>query len=129
MPDTEHPTAPGNLSGERSRTAARCDLTWEAASDNVAVTGYEVYRDDQLIDDDRPGHLLLRRGGRRATYAYHLRALDPAGNASDAEQHGDVTVLPLDTEKPEPPGEPHARPAGAGAGRPRHGTRRRTTGR
>ena len=40
--DTQAPTAPSSLSGSASGTSA--SLSWGAASDNVAVSAYDVYR-------------------------------------------------------------------------------------
>ncbi len=38
-----NPTAPGNLDGDRQRSA-RVDLAWEESTDDLGVTGYKVYR-------------------------------------------------------------------------------------
>jgi acid phosphatase type 7 len=47
-PDSEPPTAPTSLTATAS-SPTRVDLDWNASSDNVAVTGYEVYRDGALL--------------------------------------------------------------------------------
>ncbi|WP_237111218.1 fibronectin type III domain-containing protein, partial [Nonomuraea sp. MG754425] len=46
--DTTAPSVPGNLrsTGVSSSTVA---LAWNASTDNVAVTGYEVYRGSTLL--------------------------------------------------------------------------------
>ena len=44
VPDTQKPSAPANL--RATGTASQVDLTWDASGDDVAVTGYRVYRDD-----------------------------------------------------------------------------------
>jgi chitodextrinase len=58
-------------------------LEWSASSDNVGVTGYEVYRNDEKIGttgDTRYTDRNLRTG---SSYTYKVRAYDAAGNKSD----------------------------------------------
>jgi fibronectin type 3 domain-containing protein len=77
------PTPPTNLTAH-GVTPTRIDLGWTAATDNVGVTGYAVYRDGMLIatisavtsysdTSALPG----------TTYTYAVRAFDAAGNSSD----------------------------------------------
>ena len=40
-PDTQPPTAPGNLT-VTGKTATSVSLSWSASTDNVGVTGYQV---------------------------------------------------------------------------------------
>ncbi|MEU3520039.1 discoidin domain-containing protein [Streptomyces sp. NPDC006654] len=81
--DTQAPTAPGNLAYTQSGSDVK--LTWQASSDNVAVTGYDVYADDQLVKTvagdvttytDTPSAT--------ATVTYYVKAKDAAGNVSVA---------------------------------------------
>ncbi|MFG1664097.1 discoidin domain-containing protein [Streptomyces sp. Y7] len=81
--DTQAPTAPGNLAYTQSGSDVK--LTWQASSDNVKVTGYDVYADDQLVRTvagdvttytDTPAA--------SATVTYHVKAKDAAGNVSAA---------------------------------------------
>ena len=120
VPDTDNPAPPSGL------TAAAADggpvlLAWEPATDNVGIAQYEVYRDDQLIDTIDPATSYSDAVG-PGDYAYHLRALDPSGNRSDPSGTATITVLPVDTEDPGPPAEPHSA-RGRRAGRPRMGRR------
>ena len=65
-------------------------LAWSASTDNVAVTGYDVYANGALrgsvgagvltYTDTQPG---------TATVAYYVRAKDAAGNRLGQQQHGD----------------------------------------
>ncbi|GAA2097773.1 hypothetical protein GCM10009759_28170 [Kitasatospora saccharophila] len=81
--DTVKPSAPGNLAYTEP-AAGQIKLTWDAATDNTAVTGYEVYADGQLKastaatvrtwTDTQPA---------TATVTYTVRAKDAAGNRSD----------------------------------------------
>ena len=42
LTDTQPPTAPGNLTASAS-SSAQIDLAWAASTDNVGVTGYDVF--------------------------------------------------------------------------------------
>lgn len=60
------------------------ELFWEASVDNGGIRGYEVYRDDVLVQDSE-GRSLYQTGletGR--TYRYHVVAYDDEGNRSAA---------------------------------------------
>ena len=45
--DTQAPTVPTGLTGSVAGTSA--SLAWQASTDNVAVTAYDVYRNDVLV--------------------------------------------------------------------------------
>ena len=47
-PDTQPPTAPGNVTAS-TRTTTSIALTWAAATDNVGVAGYGVYNGANLV--------------------------------------------------------------------------------
>ncbi len=80
--DTQAPTVPGSLALTQP-AADQVRLTWQAATDNVGVTGYEVYANNQLrttvagnvttYTDSQPAS---------ATVSYVVRAKDAAGNRS-----------------------------------------------
>ncbi|MGW1535304.1 discoidin domain-containing protein [Streptomyces aureus] len=81
--DTQAPTAPGALAYTQSGGDVK--LTWQASSDNVKVTGYDVYANDQLLKSvagdvttytDTPSAT--------ATVTYYVKAKDAAGNVSAA---------------------------------------------
>ncbi|MEV0677626.1 PQQ-dependent sugar dehydrogenase [Actinosynnema sp. NPDC050436] len=80
-PDGEAPSAPANLRAT-GRTATSVDLAWTASTDNVGVTGYQVFRDGaQVGTSDGPSTTV---GGLTSgtAYAFTVRARDAAGNAS-----------------------------------------------
>lgn len=81
--DTEPPTAPGNLTAP-TVDWNRVDLSWDAASDNVAVTGYTVLRDGAEIGSVGGTTLVLSDASvsPRTTYSYTVVASDGAGNTS-----------------------------------------------
>ncbi|MGI5391546.1 discoidin domain-containing protein [Streptomyces sp. CA-251251] len=80
--DTQAPTAPANLALTEPATG-QIRLTWNRATDDTAVTGYDVYADGELLTsvagdvttytDTRPA---------RTTVTYFVRAKDAAGNQS-----------------------------------------------
>ena len=103
LPDTEVPTSPANL-----RTTAvssnSISLQWDAATDNVGVTGYRVSRNGQTIVT--VGTTSLDDSGLQpaTSYNYSVRALDAAGNESAAATINVVTNAPAtDTEAPTSP--------------------------
>ncbi|MET1072434.1 MAG: discoidin domain-containing protein [Umezawaea sp.] len=80
--DTQAPTAPSNL-GFTEPGTGQIRLTWGGSTDNVGVTGYDVYANNVLrtsvaanvltYTDTQPGS---------STVAYYVRAKDAAGNQS-----------------------------------------------
>jgi len=79
--DIESPGVPGDL-----RTTAVTDttvsLSWTAASDNVVVTGYRIYRDSILLLTSSA--LMFSDSGLQSatSYVYTVTALDASGNES-----------------------------------------------
>ncbi|MCE7009264.1 discoidin domain-containing protein [Kibdelosporangium philippinense] len=78
--DTQPPTAPANLRYTQPGSG-QINLQWNAATDNVGVTGYDVYANNVLrtsvtglsYTDNQPDS---------ATVTYFVRAKDAAGNQS-----------------------------------------------
>ena len=82
-PDTAVPTAPTNLSGTPI-SASQINLSWTASTDNVAVAGYDIYRNSakintNLVTTTSYGDTGLTAG---TTYSYYVIAKDAAGNQS-----------------------------------------------
>jgi chitodextrinase len=87
--DTVVPSTPTGL-GASVQKGRKVALTWNAASDNVGVVGYDVYRNGTRIAGpsgtsytDRPG---------RGTFTYQVRARDAAGNVSGLSAGVTVTT-------------------------------------
>jgi chitodextrinase len=79
--DTEAPSIPQNLSAT-AISDDQIDLTWAASTDNVGVTGYNIYRDNVLIDTS-PTNSYSDTGLDPATeYEYEVSAFDAASNES-----------------------------------------------
>ncbi|WP_345541283.1 cellulose binding domain-containing protein [Phytohabitans rumicis] len=101
-PDTVPPQAPTDLTA--TQTGASALLTWSPSTDNVGVTGYNVYRFDGLYIST----LLATVTGTSytvplpATYNFfHVRARDAVGNLSASA--GPVTVYVTGTPSTPPP--------------------------
>ncbi|WP_455713711.1 discoidin domain-containing protein [Streptomyces xanthochromogenes] len=82
--DTQAPTAPGSLAYSEP-AAGQIKLTWAASSDNVGVSGYDIYADNQLLKTVA-GDVTTYTDSRPATVtvSYYVRAKDAAGNQSGA---------------------------------------------
>jgi len=81
IPDPIPPSTPGALSATM-RSSSRIDLAWNAASDNVIVAGYRLYRDGQLVAE--PSGLQFGDSGLgfNRSYCYRIASVDGAGNES-----------------------------------------------
>jgi chitodextrinase len=80
-PDATAPSAPQDLSA-LVESATRVRLAWGAATDNVAVTGYRVYRDAVLIGTSTSLSFVDAGAREATTYAYTVAAEDAAGHVS-----------------------------------------------
>jgi chitodextrinase/C1A family cysteine protease len=92
-PDTQAPTAPTNLvsSGITQTTAT---LNWTASTDNVGVTGYNVYRNGSLLGAAASASYNVTGLTAATTYSFYVTAYDAAGNVSAASATISVTTLP-----------------------------------
>ncbi|GMN08183.1 hypothetical protein MTsPCn5_35720 [Croceitalea sp. MTPC5] len=81
-PDNSSPSAPTSLTGTASSTTTIA-LSWNAATDNVGVTGYNIYQDNVEIAANWAGTTYDVNGLSPATsYDFKVRAMDSAGNES-----------------------------------------------
>ncbi len=86
--DTQAPTVPSNLVASNT-TATGTTVSWTASTDNVAVTGYDVYRNGAYLKTVTTPSFTDSGLSGDTTYKYTVRARDAAGNASN-------TATPLD---------------------------------
>lgn len=79
--DTQPPTAPSNVSSSGISSSA-ATISWSASSDNVAVTGYKIYRNGSQVGS--VGGTSFTDSGLSAStnYSYTVSAHDAAGNDS-----------------------------------------------
>jgi glucose/arabinose dehydrogenase len=96
QPDTGPPTAPTGLTG--TATGTTVNLSWTAATDNVAVTAYLVLRDGATIGTvtgsaaNPPATSFTDSGLRpNTTYRYTVVARDGQGNVSPASAPATVS--------------------------------------
>ncbi|WP_297511469.1 reprolysin-like metallopeptidase, partial [Flavobacterium sp.] len=90
-PDTTAPTAP-TLSASGTTTTAT-NLSWIGAADNVAVTGYDVFRGTTLIGSTAATTFAVTGLTAATTYTFNVRAKDAAGNVSVNSNTVTVTTL------------------------------------
>ncbi|MFF0773006.1 glycosyl hydrolase family 18 protein [Nonomuraea wenchangensis] len=81
--DTTAPSVPGNLRST-GVTSSSVSLAWNASTDNVAVTGYEVYRGSTLVATVTDTAYTDTGLAASTAYTYTVRARDAAGNRSAA---------------------------------------------
>ncbi|MEV0823004.1 glycosyl hydrolase family 18 protein [Nonomuraea rubra] len=79
--DTTAPTVPGNLRSTGVSNSS-VSLAWNASSDNVAVTGYEIYRGGTLVTTVTGTSHTDTGLAANTAYSYTVRARDAAGNRS-----------------------------------------------
>ncbi len=89
--DTTPPSAPSNLQST-GKTATSVSLSWTASTDNVGVTGYDVYRGSTKVGSPT-GTSFTDTGLTASTsYSYTVKAHDAAGNSSAASNAITVTT-------------------------------------
>jgi chitodextrinase len=79
--DTTAPSVPANLASPH-QTDTSIDLTWDVATDNVAVAGYDLYRDGVLITTTASTSYSDSGLSVDTAYSYKVRAHDASNNNS-----------------------------------------------
>ncbi len=114
--DTERPSVP-SAPTVVSNAAGSVGFEWTASTDNVGVTGYNLYDSStNTIVATSSTAAVTVSGLADGTYTYYLRAFDAAGNLSWRSGNRSVTVVtgpPPDTTRPSVPGQPVADTIGA----------------
>jgi len=101
--DTQAPTAPTNLAAS-SVTQTTLNLGWTASTDNVGVTGYDVYRNGSLLGSTSGTSYSVSGLTASTTYSFYVKAKDAAGNVSSASSTINVTTIAIvDTQAPTAP--------------------------
>lgn len=87
------PSAPTNLYFSGT-TSASTTLNWAASTDDVGVTGYDVYRGSSLIGSTTGATSLIITGLAASTsYSYTVKAKDGAGHVSATSPLATVATL------------------------------------
>jgi PQQ-dependent dehydrogenase (s-GDH family) len=104
LPDTQSPTAPTNLSSANITTTT-FTLSWTASTDNVGVTGYDVYQDGIKINATNISGTSFNVTGLIAgnSYDYYVVAKDAAANVSANSNTLNVTTNGPDVISPTSP--------------------------
>ncbi|NDU74408.1 chitinase [Actinomadura sp. DSM 109109] len=89
--DTEAPSAPSGLRST-GKTATSVTLAWNAATDNVGVTGYDVYNGSAKAASVTGTGTTVGGLSARTAYTFTVRARDAAGNTSPASAAVSVTT-------------------------------------
>ncbi|MFJ2088882.1 fibronectin type III domain-containing protein [Streptomyces sp. NPDC087901] len=105
--DTGKPTAPHGVTAQAS-SATSAHVMWEPATDDRAVTGYEVYRQGRKVKSVPAAKVMTDVDGLTAStaYTFTVRARDAAGNLSAPSTAAAVTTpapTPADHEAPTRP--------------------------
>jgi glucose/arabinose dehydrogenase/PKD repeat protein len=89
--DTTPPSPPLNLQAT-TVTASTATLSWTASTDNVGVTGYNVYRNGSLIGSTTQTSYTDTGLSPTTSYAYTVAAFDAANNLSQPSSALNVTT-------------------------------------
>jgi chitodextrinase len=90
--DTVAPSAPTNLAASGT-TQTTTNLSWTASTDNVAVTGYDVYQNGVFKANTASTSYAVTGLTASTAYSFYVRAKDAAGNASANSNTANVTTL------------------------------------
>ena len=90
--DTDAPTVPTNLASSNITTNS-VSLSWTASTDNVGVTGYDVYKDGTFLASTSATSYNVSGLSVATNYTFYVKAKDAAGNISVASSSINVTTL------------------------------------
>ncbi|APZ47740.1 hypothetical protein BW723_16190 [Polaribacter reichenbachii] len=99
--DTEAPTTPTNVT-LNNITLTTIDVAWTASTDNVEVSGYNVYVNDLLTTQTSNTNITITNLNTNTTYSFSVVAKDIINNLSSASTAVNGTTL-QDTEAPSVP--------------------------
>lgn len=90
-PDTQAPSAPVDLKATVV-SSTQVNLTWTASTDNVGVTKYDIFRNDQYFTSTTDTKLTNSNLIPSTSYTYHVKGKDAANNNSAASNKVTVTT-------------------------------------
>ncbi|WP_410006450.1 M4 family metallopeptidase [Aequorivita nionensis] len=90
-PDTQAPSAPSNLVASNV-TQTTLSLSWNASTDNVGVTGYDVFQGATNIGSVTGTSANITGLSPSTAYSFKVRAHDAAGNNSGFSNTVNVTT-------------------------------------
>ena len=92
--DSDAPTAPENLKAINI-THNSVDLSWSASTDNIGVTGYDVYMNGVLKTTVTSTNAFIDGLSPGTTYSFYVKAKDATGNISEQSLPKSVTTAVL----------------------------------
>jgi len=101
--DTSAPSVPGGVSATAASTSA-INLAWTAATDNVGVKGYKIYRGSSQIATVTGTSFSNTGLTSGKSYRDTVSAYDAAGNSSKQSSSVSATTSSADTTAPTVPG-------------------------
>ncbi|MFD0977174.1 M4 family metallopeptidase [Salinimicrobium gaetbulicola] len=90
-PDTQAPSAPANLAASGT-TQTSTSLSWNASTDNVGVTGYDIYKNGSFLATVGTTSYTANGLTASTTYSFYVKAKDEAGNVSAKSNTISVTT-------------------------------------
>jgi fibronectin type 3 domain-containing protein len=90
--DTTSPSAPANLTATQIRNRPQVALSWNAATDDVGVAGYQVYLNGSPVATLVGNTLNFTTKAPKGTDSYYVVAFDLAGNVSANSSTAIVSV-------------------------------------
>lgn len=89
--DAAPPSAPSSLAASGT-TGTTTNLTWTASTDNIAVTGYDIYQGTVLKGSSTTTSYTVTGLTALTAYSFSVKAKDAAGNISAASNTINVTT-------------------------------------
>lgn len=99
--DTTAPSTPSAVTAGAT-TATSIPMSWTASSDNVGVSGYNIYRNGTKIGSSTTTNYTDSGLSPSTSYTYRVSAYDAAGNTSPQSTAKAISTLP-DTTAPSTP--------------------------
>lgn len=96
VPDSQAPMVPTNLFAT-AVSSSQINLSWTASTDNVGVTGYEIYRKGSKIATVTTTSYGDGGLSSSTAYSYFVKARDAAGNVSGASSVVSATTQAVPT--------------------------------
>ena len=97
--DTIQPSTPANFQATAISTS-QINLSWNASTDNIGVTGYRIYRESTQIATTSNTTYQDTGLSSSTTYSYTVSAYDAAGNESGQSSASSATTLSLPVNNP-----------------------------
>jgi chitodextrinase len=90
--DTTAPSTPGSVTASGT-SATQIDVSWKASTDNVAVAGYNIYRNGTKVTNVAGTKYSDTSLSPKTAYSYYVEAYDQAGNVSAVSATATASTL------------------------------------